>query len=70
MTIDFDKNELTSEQGFRCMVHFLNEHYKLTSGQITVGELISLCQNFEDDAPADLSMIEYWNNSVKIILGN
>lgn len=61
---NFNKTNLTSKDGFWVMFYFLKEHYDLTSGEITVGELLSLCEPFEDGAPADSSMIEYWNEAL------
>ncbi len=64
MKIKFNNYNLTAEDGFWIMFHFLKEHYDLTSGEITIGELLSLCEPIVDGEPADVSMIGYWNEAL------
>jgi hypothetical protein len=77
--IGFKKDNFTTEDAFWIMYYFLEKHYTLSKGQFDLSDILSASQptGFDEAghfnltnsenlfiAPADRSMIEYWNEAV------
>ena len=70
MEVNFNKETLTSEDGFWTMFYFLKEHYDLAGGEFDLSDILSACEPMDwsgsgEKIPADSSMIEYWNEALE-----
>jgi len=60
---------LTSEQAFKAMIAFLEEHYNRT-GSDSIGSLLGSMNLLTDGKPVDLAMWREWSKCVNKVLNS
>ena len=70
MNEEFSEHNLTSEESFWVMWHFLKKNYDLSGGTFDVSDILSASepvtiQGTEIKLPADSSMVSFWNEAIE-----